>query len=182
MPTFFRKFIARLTDAPSDRTQDLLAAQSEPREIDKAEVRGSGAFAQGNGAVAAGAGGVAVAGNHTGAINTGLQIVNHYHAASDQRLSKEQIAQQVIGYLRWLQARTENIELRGIERAGGAPVVLLPLETAYVPLRAKWMGGGTDIALNEVLGLGNRLVIIGGPVPAKRRCCCTWPGRSRLRY
>jgi formylglycine-generating enzyme required for sulfatase activity/nucleoside phosphorylase len=121
----------------------------------------------GSGAVAAGARGVAVRGNHTGAINTGWQIVNHYYDASDRRLSKEQIAQQVAGYLRWLQARTENIELRGIERAGGAPVVLLPLETAYVPLRAKWMRGDTDIALNKVLGSGNRLVIVGGPGSGK---------------
>ncbi len=96
-----------------------------------------------------------------------LNVVDHYNAASDQRLTKEQIAQQVAGYLRWLQARTENIELRGIERAGGSPVVLLPLETAYVPLRAKWMWGGADIALNQVLGLGNHLVIIGGPGSGK---------------
>ncbi|NJM13531.1 MAG: NACHT domain-containing protein [Synechococcaceae cyanobacterium SM1_2_3] len=97
-----------------------------------------------------------------------MQIVNHYHAASDKHLTTDQITQQVTGYLRWLQARTENIELRGIERAGGAPVVLLPLETAYVPLRAKWMGrDGADIALNQVLGLGNRLVIIGGPGSGK---------------
>ncbi|MDS4059946.1 MAG: NACHT domain-containing protein, partial [Candidatus Contendobacter sp.] len=122
---------------------------------------GSGAIAT-EGGVAAGAGGVAVGGN-----STGLQIVNHYHAASDQRLSQEQIAQQVTGYLRWLQARTENIELRGIERAGGAPVVLLPLETAYVPLRAKWRWDDADIALNQVLGSGNRLVIIGGPGSGK---------------
>ncbi len=155
---------------------------------------GSGAIATEGGvaAGAVGAGGVAVAGNPTGAINTGLQIVNHYHSASDRSLSQEQIAQQVAGYLRWLQAYTENIELRGIERAGGAPVVLLPLETAYVPLRAKWMGlggvdialnqvlahkghgrltgqplGGVDIALNQVLGLGNRLVIVGGPGSGK---------------
>jgi len=132
-----------------------------------AENHGSGAIAQGAGAVAAGAGGVGVGGNHTGAINTGWQIVNHYYAASDQRLSKKQIAQQVEGYLRWLQARTENIELRGIERAGGAPVVVVPLETAYVPLRARWMRGDTDIALNEVLRLGNRLVIVGGPGSGK---------------
>ena len=135
--------------------------------MNNAELHGSGAIAQGDGAQAAGERGVVASGN-IDTVNTGTQIVNHYHAASDQRLSKEQIAQQVTGYLRWLQARTENIELRGIERAGGAPVVLLPLETAYVPLRAKWMGwGGADIALNQVLGLGNRLVIIGGPGSGK---------------
>ncbi len=133
----------------------------------EAEVRGPGAIAQGKDAQAAGERGV-VAGGNIDTVNTGWQIVNHYHAASDQRLSQEQIEQQVAGYLRWLQARTENIELRGIERAGGAPVVLLPLETAYVPLRAKWMGwGGADIALNQVLGSGNRLVIIGGPGSGK---------------
>ena len=96
-----------------------------------------------------------------------LGIVNHYHAASDQRLTKEQIAQQVTGYLRWLQARTENIELRGIRRADEARVVLLPLEMAYVPLRATWMWGGADIALNQVLGSGHRLVIVGGPGSGK---------------
>ena len=135
--------------------------------MNNAELHGLGAIAQGDGAQAAGERGV-VAGGNIDMVNTGWQIVNHYHAASDQRLSKEQIAQQVTGYLRWLQARTENIELRGIERAGGAPVVLLPLETAYVPLSAKWLGwGGTDIALNQVLGSGNRLVIIGGPGSGK---------------
>ena len=106
-------------------------------------------------------------GDNAGTIVTGTQIVAHYHAAISGRLTKEEIAQQVAGYLRWLRSRTESIELRGIERAGGAPVVLLPLETAYVPLRAKWMRGGTDVALNEVLGLGHRLVIIGGPGSGK---------------
>ena len=166
MPTFFRKLIARIADALGDKMQDPRTAQPEPREINKAGVHGPGAVAQGDSAVAAVAGGVAVAGDNPGLINTG--IVNQYYAASDRSLSQEQIAQQVAGYLRWLQAYTENIELRGIERAGGAPVVLLPLETAYVPLRAKWMGlGGVDIALNQVLGLGNRLVIVGGPGSGK---------------
>ncbi len=149
----------------ADLARLLKAASAEPSRS-HAENHGLGAVAQ-NSSVAAGARGVGVGGNHTGAINTGWQIVNHYYAASDQRLSKAQIAQQVAGYLRWLQARTENIELRGIERAGGAPVVVLPLETAYVPLRAKWMRGDTDIALNKVLGSGNRLVIVGGPGSGK---------------
>ncbi|WP_291995735.1 hypothetical protein [Candidatus Accumulibacter sp. ACC003] len=102
----------------------------------------------------------------------------------------------VDGYLRWLRSHTESIELRGIERAGGALVVSLPLEAAYVPLRARPIprpgdaqdrvvasrrarssgdaGEDTeaderdsDIDLNEVLGLGNRLVIIGGPGSGK---------------
>ncbi len=118
-------------------------------------------------------------------------------AARSDRRSQDQLGQQINAYLRWLRARTESIELRGIERAGGAPVVLLPLETAYVPLRAKSMprlgeaeelvaarrrpsrkrrtkpgeekstGHEADILLNEVLGLGNRLVIVGGPGSGK---------------
>ena len=106
-------------------------------------------------------------------------------------------------YLAWLQERTQSIELRGIERSGASPVVALPLDTAYVPLRARSLrplgdrqgspgeagpealvrqslrrgaeeagdrddgdpssGGETDLALSEVLALGNRLAIIGGP-------------------
>ena len=115
MPTFFRKLVARIADALGDRAPDLPAAQPAPHQTDNAEVRGPGTIAT-QGGVAAGAGGVAVAGDNTGVINTG--VVNYYYAASDQRLTKEQIAQQVAGYLRWLQARTENIELRGIEWAG----------------------------------------------------------------
>jgi len=81
---------------------------------------------------------------------------------------KVPLAGQVTGYLRWLQERTECIELRGIERAGGVPVVRLDLKTAYVPLRAKWMNDGrSDLALSQVLGFGNRLVIVGGPGSGK---------------
>lgn len=147
-------------EALKRRIAELEAAQ-------QASVSGSGAVAQ-DSSNALGQSAVKVEGNNAGSIVTGLQIVTNYHAAVNGRLTKEQIAQQVAGYLRWLQARTECIELRGIERAGGAPVVLLPLETAYVPLRAKWMGwGGTDVILNEVLGLSKRLVIIGGPGSGK---------------
>ena len=83
-------------------------------------------------------GGVKVDDN-SGTIVTGTQIdlPTTTMPSPAAQLSKEQIARQVAGYLRWLRARTESIELRGIERAGGAPVVLLPLETAYVPLRAR---------------------------------------------
>ncbi|MBV5273614.1 MAG: NACHT domain-containing protein [Lamprocystis purpurea] len=167
------------------RIAELKAAQS-------ANLTGAGAIAQ-SGGDAIGAAGVKTADNF-GTIVTGTQIVTHYHAAAGGALSKEQIARQVAGYLSWLRTRTQSIELRGIERAGGAPVVLLPLETAYVPLRARPLprvgaalphqGGnergpdgrpdGTaadepegDITLNQVLGLGPRLVIIGGPGSGK---------------
>lgn len=86
-------------------------------------------------------------------------------------IEEQKLSQRVRRYLSWVQARTQTIELRGIERAGGAPIVLLPLETAYVPLRARSMNGFDDrlrdIELSEVLGLGNRLVIVGGPGSGK---------------
>ena len=76
-----------------------------------------------------------------------------------------EINRQVTGYLHWLQARMAGIELRGIERAGGAKVVVLPLETAYVPLRVKALPrlgeNETNIPLNQVLGLHKRLVVLG---------------------
>ena len=160
----------------------------------QAEVSGSGAVAQ-SGGIALGERSAYLEGGNYGTIISGTQIINHYHSASGGQ-GKGDIARQVASYLLWLQERTASIELRGIERAGGAPVVLLPLETAYVPLRAKAtprMGEGlnaldakrrpkrahdqdegaepgereADIALNEVLGLGKRLVIIGGPGSGK---------------
>ena len=119
---------------PTD-PDDIEALQRQIAELQarlvtaqQATVRGSGAAAQ-DGGDALGERSVKTRDNY-GPIVTGTQIVHHYYAASDQRLPKEDIAGQVGGYLAWLQGRTENIELRGIERAGGAPVVLLPLETA----------------------------------------------------
>lgn len=139
-----------------------------------------------------------VAGSNSGTINTGTQIVSHYHSIGRERLNKEEIARRVTGYLSWLRDRTQSIELRGIERAGGAPVVVLPLETAYVPLRAKSLSRVheqyeathafsrlrakflhpelsddeledflSEVQLNEVLNLGKRLVIVGGPGSGK---------------
>lgn len=135
---------------------------------------------------AADSGSAVVGGNNADTIITGTQIVTNYLASGNAALSKEQIARHIAGYLRWLCERTENIELRGIERAGGAPVVLLPLASAYVPLRAKAMRldgksrraqraeldqeaieHEVDVAMNEVLSLGNRLVITGGPGSGK---------------
>jgi predicted NACHT family NTPase len=146
----------------------------------QASLNGSGAIAQGGGE-ALGERAVKVEGD-AATIVTGTQIVTNYHAVTQEKLSKEQIAGQVAGYLRWRRARAQSIELRGIERAGGSPVVLLPLETAYVPLRARSSGyprdgwerdhavrGGREgeLPLSQVLGLGNRLVLIGGPGSGK---------------
>ncbi|PZN74980.1 MAG: hypothetical protein DM484_19845 [Candidatus Methylumidiphilus alinenensis] len=162
--------------------------QTQLAAVQQAELTGSGAVAQ-SGGTALGERSVYLEDSNYGTIISGTQIVNHYYGAS-AGLGKADIARQVAGYLLWLRERTSNIELRGIERAGGAPVVVLPLATAYVPLRAKSMPrldeepmarmrlprnlrepsddvqskeSDNDIALNEVLGLGNRLVIMGGP-------------------
>ena len=143
--------------------RQIAELQAQLAATQQATVGGSGAAAQ-SGGVALGERSVKVEDN-AGTIVTGTQIVANYYAAAGGRLSKEQIAQQVTGYLRWLRSRTESIELRGIERAGGAPVVLLPLDRAYVPLRARSRSG--DIELNEALGLGHRLVIVGGPGSGK---------------
>jgi formylglycine-generating enzyme required for sulfatase activity len=164
----------------------------------RATVSGSGAVAQ-EGGNALGERAVQVGRDNRGNIVSGTQIVNHYYqAAGSGAASRDEVARQVAGYLLWLQERTQSIELRGIEQAGGAPIVVLPLETAYVPLRARSLprpgeaparlaargtarrgrpaddesaanaagessGSDADVALNEVLGLGNRLAIIGGP-------------------
>ena len=165
---------------------------TDPRAVQKAKVQGSGAAAQ-TGGTALGQGAAQVSRDNAGNINTGTQIVNNYLAAGGTSPSVGEVAMQVASYLRWLRERTQNIELRGIELAGGAPVVILPLETAYVPLRAKSASRAgevgfsmrpqrrserpvaaealeeegdereADIGLNQVLGLGHRLAIIGGP-------------------
>lgn len=176
---------------PEDLQRQIAELQAKLAASQQASVGGSGAAAQG-GSDALGAGAVKLDDN-SGTIVTGTLIVNNYYHSSETTLSKEEIARQVAGYLRRLQARTGSIVLRGIERTGGAQVVVLPLETAYVPLRARPMprmgettdgvhvqrklsSGGryniddkhidepqTDIALNEVISLANHLVIIGGP-------------------
>ncbi|MFA7242247.1 MAG: hypothetical protein WC091_19220 [Sulfuricellaceae bacterium] len=182
-----------MTTPPADPShiealeQKMREMQAELDAARQAAATGSGAVAQGGGD-ALGRHSVKVENANSGTINTGTQIVNHYYAACNQRLTKEEIARRVSGYLEWLVARTQSIELRGIERAGGAAVVILPLETAYVPLRAKplqhldsaqaragfeRMKDGADfereadIALNQVPALGNRLAITGGPGSGK---------------
>ena len=169
--------------------RQIAELQARLAEVKQAELTGSGAIAQAGGE-ALGERAVKVGRDMAGTIISGTQIINYYHGVSEGQ-GKADIARQVASYLLWLRERTSNIELRGIEKAGGAPVVQLPLETAYVPLRAKAMSSTLqqspkdtqqwpkarrerlyheeygkheeDVTLDEVLGLGNRLVIIGGP-------------------
>ena len=172
--------------------RQIAALKRELKAAQRAKLSGSGAVAQ-SGGEALGERAAKAGRDNWGTINTGTQIVKNYYTASGTQLSKADIATRVSGYLGWLLDRTKSIELRGIERAGGAPVVILPLETAFVPLRARSMprvGNSqdgihiqrrpsldqneianqtefgereADIELNQLLGLGNHLVIIGGP-------------------
>lgn len=182
---------------------------AELEALGQRSVAGSGAVAQGGGD-ALGERSVNVGGDQSGDIVTGTQIVFHYLAAGSQTLTRPEVGRQVAGYLRWLQERTGRIELRGIERAGGAPIVVLPLASACVPLAVKpqprvisvgmrhtqldadgrmeyvpFPKGGSsldgappfwdtelapiqvdrpdDVTLSDVLRIGNRLVITGGP-------------------
>jgi hypothetical protein len=102
----------------------------------QAEVSGDGAVAQGPGD-ALGAGAVKIGGDHSGTIIQTQIVSNYCGTAGSDAAGKRLLASQVGAYLAWLQERTQSIELRGIERSGASPVVALPLDTAYVPLRAR---------------------------------------------
>lgn len=119
--------------------------------------------------------------------NVTAEILDHVKASRAHAptlapiiLSNQELPIKTNSYLILLRDNTWCIKLRGIK--GATPVVPLPLHTAYVPLRAKRKpafsvlshGGRAeekaeadiDVPLNrvfdEVLGLGNRLAIIGG--------------------
>ena len=79
----------------------------------RARQTGAGAVAQ-HGSTALGAGAAQVAGNNSGDIITGTQIVHQYLAAGPAELGREAIAEQLTQYLRWLRERTQHITLRGI--------------------------------------------------------------------
>jgi formylglycine-generating enzyme required for sulfatase activity len=109
--------------------------------------------------------------------------------AAQQDLPRQQEALQrrIDEYLGWVQARFGIIELRGIEQ-GGRQMVRLPLDSVYIPLQAVYnedqpellgrrgVEGDPDrlalerpesaqreIDLSQVLSLGPRVIITGGP-------------------
>jgi hypothetical protein len=163
----------------------------------QASVSGSGAAAQAGG-IALGEGATQVGGDNSGTIVSGTQIVNNYYQRR-RRQRPEQGRHRPAGRRLPALAAGAHAEHRAARHrtAGGAAVVVLPLETAYVPLRARSLprfgdapqrigkpgkagrqraveledgaaadepsGREADVALNEVLGLGHRLAIIGGP-------------------
>ncbi len=123
-------------------------------------------------------------------VNTGSRaqitnFINHF-ASSENPDQRQELSQQITDYLEWMQECYGVIVVRSIQLKSGIPVQL-DLDTVYVPLQAEFhpeveeTEGGivvegrakTDskpkeqqpqkITLNEVLSLGTRLVITGGP-------------------
>ena len=89
------------------------------------------------------------------------------------------LAEQVRAYLQWVSDDCGWVKLRGIKREG-EQVMQLPLTDIYVPLEAtvheesasgrrmlEGEGGARTLALNEVLTLGPRVIITGGPGSGK---------------
>ncbi|RLD03131.1 MAG: hypothetical protein DRI56_13020, partial [Chloroflexota bacterium] len=95
----------------------------------------------------------------------------------------EELRSQITGYLAWVEEEFGKITLRGIEQSG-RQVVELPLDSVYVPLQAEHSADKRDmiaaqarseneenntrnIDLNQVLSLGERVIITGGPGSGK---------------
>ena len=109
-------------------------------------------------------------------------IVNQHQSRSG--FSKEELYEQIKGYLSWAEENFGKITLRGIEQ-GGRQVVELPLETVYVPLRAEYetrekevdilekelvkreQAESREISLDEIFSLSSRIIITGGPGSGK---------------
>jgi|GEM_PF-5481830 len=109
------------------------------------------------------------------------QITNiiHNYASKRAGVDREDLQRQVDEYLDWMQESYGTITLRGIEK-GSRQVVTLPLESVYVPLQAERetsygdeMRAGVasrqtgELRLDEVLTLGNRIIVTGGPGSGK---------------
>jgi predicted NACHT family NTPase len=108
-------------------------------------------------------------------------IVTHYHQEQGAYRDTVSLKEQIEDYLKWVEERYGTIELRGIKRED-SPIVQLDLETVYVPLEAVTyvpenlglspasghrLSEPRDIRLDQVLHLGTRLIITGGPGSGK---------------
>ena len=104
----------------------------------------------------------------TGNNNTVNRIVNLYLKEEGQELDEGTLRQQMFSYLKWVYEEYGTIELRGVKREG-EQVVGLDLETVYVPLAAQTYRHSQpeEIALDQVLTLGERVVVTGGPGSGK---------------
>jgi formylglycine-generating enzyme required for sulfatase activity len=131
----------------------------------------SGAIAQGPKAKAAGKRAVITDDMHQSIVATGdnnsiSYILNQYLGRGGQKPKPAILRRQIDSYLTWLQDRCGTIELSGIKREG-QQVMQLPLNEVYVPLEAYSFQDSRSIETKEVLGLGRRIVITGGPGSGK---------------
>ena len=155
--------------------ESLLAAMLIPLRQQETnlltQLIGSGALALGAGAVAVGERGVNTGRAEliiTGDNNSVQTIIHHYGTTTGTEIpDPAALLAQIGAYLTWLLDWAGTIELRGIQRQG-EQVVQLPLEKVYVPLAATTYGSRENsINLNEVLSLGRRLILTGGPGSGK---------------
>ncbi len=106
-----------------------------------------------------------------------IQALVAEYAALNPAANRPALEEQVRGYLGWVSEEYGWVQLAGIKRKG-EQVMRLSLTEIYVPLEATVpaevpAGGRLEpsqtrtIALSEVLTLGPRLVIVGGPGSGK---------------
>ncbi|MCA9951820.1 MAG: SUMF1/EgtB/PvdO family nonheme iron enzyme, partial [Anaerolineales bacterium] len=109
-----------------------------------------------------------------------VNITNYYYGRQEpsDEFKRARLQEEINAYIEWLNKQTRTITLRGIDLAG-RPVVEMPLDQVYVPLQAVAYRRDSseedapllathnrrpqDIRLNDLLAVGERLVITGGP-------------------
>ena len=167
--------------ATVQRLRELFEQQQIDETMYRALLEGQGLTEAQIQATLAGSGNVAIQGSRIeagekaviaskaeGSIITGdgnsVQTIINYYLAGRPPAEAATLKRQVASYLTWLLDRYGKIELRGIKREG-EQVVQLNLEKIYVPLQAKTYQRAREqeIELNQVLQLGERVVITGGP-------------------
>lgn len=155
---------------PDEQVAATLALLQEKEAGLLVQLTGSGAMAVGEQAVAVGERGVKTDSAETiitGDNNSMQTIINQYGDAREAPPDPEALQAQIGAYLTWLLDRAGTIELRGIQRQG-EQVVQLPLEKVYVPLAASTYGRrSAAIEMDEILRLGRRLILTGGPGSGK---------------
>ena len=146
----------------------------EKQAVLEAELSGSGVVTQGSVQAAGERGVVGAAAREniiTGDNNTVNRIINLYlndEGQEPQEREEATLRQQMFSYLKWVYEEYGAIELRGVKREG-QQVVQLDLETIYVPLAAQTYHRvrPRKIALDQVLTLGERMAVTGGPGSGK---------------
>ncbi len=181
--------IEQVIAAQTSALQSLLSAEELSATLAPWEARRAAILAQlsegsaqavGQGSTAIATGGVNVSGSAgtvvTGDNNSLNLIIHQYSQGQKAPVDEATLRQQIASYLTWMAERYGRIELRGIKREG-QQVVQLELDTIYVPLAAQAQvreaGRGQvvkvegsalrDIGLDQLLGVGPRLAVIGGP-------------------